>query len=707
MKKMIFNLKLLLLPVLAAAALLALPGGNVFAASAVQVVAVSYTDESILVLNNGNSKIYYATELDASKNKWEVLPTRPASSVPAGIDRISVIDISWLSSNTENIIKIKGDGDDAVQVRVIVKARPSKLAVSINYSDLETLADEDRIGSLLNIMATEGTGVEPLTFDELQWSKGDSERWLSTELLTKRLLESYLVKGVDLYFRIAPKDDVAKAGALDLSGAASMFAYTNPVFHIETDTNHDGMIDSISNHNANSITFSAYPDGTNGRRASNAVKLKIAKQTALPVIGVDGSKFKINIKYGQEYRVTVGATTTNWTKVTDRQIKTLTLSAILKGIGTYDGLTAASAFPDMKVEIRGYATAKAAATKITETKLTAQRKVTGAIKEEEAPASAASDDPNLYITYNGTKNINVTIPSASAGQPYEYTVVKKDAVFDINKAAWTSISKSATVKITSSKAVDYGTLYIRKKEIKYKAKTSSSEAIAFQMASTYVTFPIRYPSVPEVDKTTLEFVKNYSNESDVTFTVKLNSAGKQPFETKLKAIRLGTREVPVSSAEVTPAIPDGTLPNASQEYTMKIVLNKTELEKMPNCTAKALSIYYENGTVDKTSVRLTIKSPTAAMGLTVTLAPGTAPGTTAPSVVNAPGTDNTFVYKISADEVKGVNTEDVLTDGISFTSGADITITADSYITIYEINSTTKKVVKYKSVKVTADKIAP
>ncbi len=700
MKRLKFNLQLLLLSALILVGLAILPAGHAYGATPVQVCAVSYTDESILVLNNGNSKIYYALEAEASRDKWEVL-TVPSD---ANLDDISVIDISWLSSNVENIIMIKGDANDT-QSRIIIKKKPMKLAVSINYTDLDSLGANDGIGSLINIMATEGDGNNPLTFDELQWSKGDSQRWLSTDILTKSLFESYLTKGVNLYFRIAPKDDIAIAkngtSKLDLSGAVSMFAYTNPFFYIQTDSNGDGIPDSISKIDVNNGIFKdePYPDGTRGRRASSEVKLKITKQTTLPVAGVDGSKFNVNIRYGQEYRVTVETETTSWIKVTDRQAKPISLSAILSEIGDYDGLT--KAFPEMKIEVREFATAKASASKITETKLNLQRTIKGVILEETAPSTL---DGNIYITYNGTKNINVTIPSASAENPYEYTVVKQGATFDLNKASWTSISKNTVVKIPSSKAVDFGTLYIRMKEIKYKAKTASSNAIAFQLASTVKIFDIRYPSAPAAAKTTLVFTKGYSNADDVTITVKLNDVSKMPFETKLKSVKLGTRDVP-ATATVLPKIDEGSQPNPNQEYTMKIVLKVDELAKMPNCTAKALSIYYDNGTVDKTSTKLTIKNPTPASGLTTNLEPGTAVGATALTVVNPIGADNVLVYQIGTAEVTGVNTEDVFSTGNAFTSGTDVSVTAGNYLTVYEINKTTKKVVKYKSVKVTADKI--
>ena len=111
MKRNSNNLKWLTLLFLLVVGFMMLPERSAYAAQEVKIVAVSYTDESILVLNKSNSRIYYATELDASKNKWDVMDAE-------GV--ISVIDISWLSPNTENILVIRGD-DPSQQVRTVIK----------------------------------------------------------------------------------------------------------------------------------------------------------------------------------------------------------------------------------------------------------------------------------------------------------------------------------------------------------------------------------------------------------------------------------------------------------------------------------------------------------------------------------------------------------------------------------------------------------
>jgi hypothetical protein len=682
MKKL--SMKLMLLLVLVVIGVLYSPKQEAFAATPVQVCAVSYEDESILVFINGNSKIYFATDIDASKNNWDVIDVNST-------DKIAVIDISWLSPNVENIMMIKGDVNQT-QARITLLEKPVKLEVSINYNSLDGLASSDTIGSLLNIMTTESTGTRPILFDDLQWKKGDTGQWMSAVYLKKDLLESYLVKGTNLYFRIAPIDDVVSTelGGSDYYNYTGTYAYTKPYFDFDM---------TIT---ANMLTFGTdYPDGTEGRRASDEIKLKIAKKSTLPVTGIDGEEFTAEIKYGQEYRITrtVGTVTTTdleWTKVTDRLVKRISLKTMLKG--TYDGLT--NAFPEMLIEIRNYSTSKASSSKIIKTSLNAQRVLAGSILQEAAPVGVTASDPNIYITYNGTKNMNIQIPSASENNPYEYCVVKQGYTFDLEKASWTAISKSTVVKILATKAVDYSTIYIRMKEVKYRAETESSPAVAYKLASTLKTFPVNYPSIPTATKATHIFTKGYP--TTITIEVTLNVAGKMPFETGLKYIKLGTKDVPVQSVVVTPAI-TGTI-DPTKVYKMVITLKNADLETMVNCTARALSIYYNNGTVDKTSSKLTIKSPTAALSLTTTTAIGTVTGSTAVTVVNPIGTNNHLVYLEGPTAITGMNMEDKFTSGKAFTNGMNIPMTAGQYLTIYEIDSN-GFIQKYKSIQITAANI--
>ena len=633
------------------ALLFLIPGQKTFAAvdTAVRVNTVGYYKEELIVLNNGNSKIYFATEVDAAKNNWDVV------DADANAEDTTMIDLSWLSPTTTNIIMVKGD-KDATQSRVILNPRAQKLEISINYSNMDALKDGDTIASMINIMTTAGTGENPIDFYDLEWRKGTNGKWEEADTLTVGLLKKYLVKGTDLYFRIKALDDI--------------------------------------------ITGTNYPDGTKGRRSSNEYKLKIAKNAPAAVYGVDGERFTAPIKYGKEYRVTVNNATSKWVKVTDRSIRLLPLSTVINN-PAYDGTTKDKAFPAMKIEVRDYATSKAAASKITVIELDAQRTINKDIVNGKAPSDAVEKkDDNIYVSYNGNKNIVVTIPMASASLPYEYTIVKDKDTLNMSKAVWTSITKGTDIKILASKAVEGGTLYVRQKEITYKAATVTSSAVGFKLASTYVTHKISYPSIPEIVDASYTFTKGYSG--DITFYATLNANGKVAFEEKIKSIKIGTKDI-VFDASVT---------DAGGIKTMAILLKAESLKTLANCYNKAITITYTNGTIDKTSIKLTIQNPTAAGRLTVTPGKGTNPGTVGFTVVTAKAADNTWAYVITDAVISNVNNIDKISAKTSATPVSfdtakmdNILVTAGQYITIFELN-TDGTILKYKSILIT-DYIKP
>ncbi|HHU71575.1 MAG TPA: hypothetical protein GXZ21_06015, partial [Clostridiales bacterium] len=264
---------------------------SAYAASPITIDKVDYVNEEIVVNNNGNAKIYFATENDAARNSWETMLADEGET--------STIDFSWVSPTAEQVIVIKGE--DGTQRRITLKERARKLEVSISYDRMAGLNKTSTIAQLLNIMSSAGTGDNPINFDDLEWRKGENGSWRDTSSLTVAQLEKLQIKGADLYFRIkALNDTTAK-------------------------------------------------DGTKGRRVSKEVRLKIAKKASPVVVGIDGEKFTADIRYGKEYRVTYGGVTSNWVKVTDKSIRKVPLSVILGN--TADGFTPATRFPAMLIEI--------------------------------------------------------------------------------------------------------------------------------------------------------------------------------------------------------------------------------------------------------------------------------------------------------------------------------------------------------------------
>lgn len=631
----------------------------------VTINKVDYEEENIIINNYNNTRIFFATETEASKDNWESLDADvDASGNPLAT---TTIDISWLSPSVENTLMFKGEGKAAVSARAIVVERTRKLEISINYSAMDLLAKGASIAPLLNIMTTAGTSNLPITYNDLEWKKGDVGKWKSIAVLTVAQLEKYQIRGTYLYFRI-------KAVPADTVGGVS-------------------------------------PLGIEGRRVSAEVKLKIAKKSAPMVVGIDGEEFTAEIKYGKEYRVTTVDGTSGWIQITDRAIKILPLKTILQSIKDdttgamiypdTDGTIESKVFPGMFLEIREYSTSKAASSKITEITLEDQGIVKGDVIQGKAPEGATTTDLDIYISYNGIKNMIIAIPSATIDNPYEYCVVKPSDIFDIQRVVWTSITKGTDIQILASKAIEGGTLYVRKKEIKSQEATNTSAAVPYSLASTYVTCPIMYPAIPNITDKSFVFTKG-DTTSVLFFTVTLNVTGRNPFETEIKNIKLGTKELEFD-VTTSPVIPNPVDP--AIVYVMTVTLDNATLNNMTNCYARLLTINFENGTVDKYSIKLTIKSPTPAMNLTVSATSGSAAGNTAAKVVSTLGLNNSFVYTIDNVAVTGVYVEDTLTTGIAFTQGADIAITAGKYLTVYEINTTTHNFVKFKSILITADMI--
>lgn len=662
-----------------------------YASNAITIAEVDYENEEVVINNNGNTKILFATEAEAGKDVWEQINVDPAVADPANPDKpidVTRIDFSWLSKTMDNTLVFRG-GDDTTMThrRVEIARRPMKLDISINYTNISALAKTDTIASLVNIMSSAGTGKEPIHFVDLEWRKGDSGKWKSIDELTVTQLEKLQVKGADLYFRLKPVNDITDT--------------TNP-------------------------TNIKYPDGLKGRRASNETKLKIAKKQPSMVVGIDGSKFTAAIKYGKEYRVTTEGQRSNWNKVDNRAVKDVALTDIVGNLitdTTKMGIT--EPFPSMKLEIRSYATTKAAASKITEIMLEKQRVLNqDLVINDFAPKNSPTTDPSIYIAYTGNKDVSITIPSASSSNAYEYTVVQPDPKAKLNNnetldpevealklaekltvARWTSITKNTAAKVSSTIAVDGATIYVRHKEVRSKAATKKAEAIGYQLASTVVSYEIVYPSVPKPELANLTYVKGIDNEP-VQFKITLNRLGNMPFETKVRNIKLGTRDIAFAQ-ELNHEISETSPIDENKEYIITVTLDPSDLSTMANTYAKVLTINFENGSADKASVRLTVKNPSNVLTLTANASPGAVAGTTKVDIVSAIGIGNVYGYYYSATAVDKVYEESLptLPKHKEYTSGDDI-VTSPGYLVMLEINPSKGTIAKFKCVEITANDIA-
>ena len=161
MKRSISNLQTMLCLGLMFVFVMLCSSDKAYGASPITINTVDYQEENIIVNNNGNSKIYFATENDAARNSWEVINADAGSTTS--------IDFSWLSPTSRQVIVIKGE--NSVQRRVTIKERARKLEVSITYDKLSSLSKTDTIAKLLNIMSSAGTGEKPIDFYDLGMEK--------------------------------------------------------------------------------------------------------------------------------------------------------------------------------------------------------------------------------------------------------------------------------------------------------------------------------------------------------------------------------------------------------------------------------------------------------------------------------------------------------------------------------------------------------
>jgi hypothetical protein len=196
--------------------------------------------------------------------------------------------------------------------------------------------------------------------------------------------------------------------------------------------------------------------------------------------------------------------------------------------------------------------------------------------------------------------------------------------------------------------------------------------------------------------------------------VTLNKDGKIPFEKGLKYIKLGTVAIPVKDpVEISPIFTadPSTDPNILKEHIMTITIEKATLESMINCTKKPLSIYYNNGTVDKTSSKLTIKNPSKAPDLTVDFKAGTSSGTAFKIAVPKINATNKWCYTITSAVIKDVYNEDTLTQvkvkaGVPTLAHTDLPASTDSvdnlivpptnWVTVFEVDAS-EHIVRYIS----------
>ncbi|KXL51673.1 endo-1,4-beta-xylanase A precursor [Anaerotignum neopropionicum] len=162
----------------------------------------------------------------------------------------------------------------------------------------------------------------------------------------------------------------------------------------------------------------------------------------------------------------------------------------------------------------------------------------------------------------------------------------------------------------------------------------------------------------------------------------------------------------------TPANDDGTITGVTtaMEYRLKgatdfITVTDTTIVDLSAGTYE-VRVAADVDVLASDIVEVVIPAPYADSLTVNTVVAGATTGTTVVTINETATAGNSLVYKVGASEVTGATVADTVEDGTAFVSGTtEIPVTANQYVTVYEINSTTKKVVSYISRQITAGEI--
>jgi len=193
------------------------------------------------------------------------------------------------------------------------------------------------------------------------------------------------------------------------------------------------------------------------RRPGKVVQFKISKRPTAPSVKLDGSKLMIT---GLKEKVTqyrVGDSTI-WKSFTpvDSKSKSMDLSMFLIG-----ALNSNTQIPAGTIEFRTVGTDK---------------KMTSSVKTIEVALQPIVPDT---ITISGS---SITITDTDRTRAYEYTVVAKNALLNMNTARWSMLSSKNAVIIPKVSVGDK--VYVR---LKSKTDSTTKQLI---LASTYKELPI-------------------------------------------------------------------------------------------------------------------------------------------------------------------------------------------------------------------------
>ncbi len=294
-----------------------------------------------------------------------------------------------------------------------------------------------------------------------------------------------------------------------------------------------------------------------GSRPSKEVMITIPKKASAPTITIDGSKFLIPVKKNSAYRVVFSdGTTSEW--ITVGSATDLMLSKIAGSTLYINNSTTQN---EVVLQFRTNATSSAPASRIT----------TVTVPVQAGPPSETTY--GISLDYTSSSSLELSVKSASSTQPFEYTIVEPDDTLNYQEAIWTSITSSASIAITESKAEEGSHIYVRKKSM------AAADKVAFALASKELDVTgssgVKYPDSASANSlttlvTTAGLVKEEDTSSYLTFTIS------SPTKTTVSSIKLkdiyGNLKGTLTNVKST-VVPSQDNPN---EYIITTKITSTE-----------------------------------------------------------------------------------------------------------------------------------
>lgn len=667
-------------------------------------IKIDYAEEVIDISTSTDLGVVYVTDkYDSSKPtkaKWETYALKADGS-----QYVATIDFDAFTKKTaDSVVYVKGDTTVyPIQINRQDKSFtatfsgfnsviPKKMTSAVTLDATNSVTATDCGYIYFTKLTGNVTTLAPLTV--IQWKKGTTGDWKSISNLN---LTWYTNKGTSLSFRIAPSSVVG-------IGTLTEGVYVNT-----------------------------------GARASKEVKITYKKRDNAPTVKVDGSRYTINLKKGQEYKV---GTDGQWINVSaahgdpakNGKVGTITLYDLFKSFtsDTVNTLYSYSSDAASTIYIRTAATSSKITSKTTTVALEATLDAAAVAKLDDADATNDLLTAAYTKPYDKLSGVGFT---NSTKYTYQVAVVDKNLVYESSalnqekvitsssnrEFTWYTVKagtfnnadtllKVGTGKIPSNK---YEDIAEADRIIIYRIATiadnNKTEVNEFRVAS--ITKQLTMPTATVQALTFTDEASVVSTDA-TTKVVTVTLTASSETITKELAVTLSNPSVTTGVTPKIACVSDATSTagTVTAPTGVRLLANgvlKADSGKMKvniSPSGKSSTSYWRVTAEGATTyVKLVVTAPDAGTISTALLEKGTTTGKM--KITATAGTGNTLSYKLGTTQVTGIKVGETVSGATSFSSGKEIAVTAGQYITIYELNS--GKVVNFYSAQITADMIAP